>query len=113
MFTLEGITLPNPVEFVRDQIEVSQTNNLLNGTTKRKVTTRKEKFTLTFQYLDVSEVNNILSEFNILTPKTFQVSEDGLTVGPTQVLIDIEGRNYTTGGSEYFEGLVMRLTEIT
>lgn len=111
-YILGNITLPSPKSFTRKFIETSKENLLIEGKTTKRVENRKEQFTLVFQHLTPSEVNSILSEYNLDTVRSFQVTETNLTIGPTDVLIDITGRNYPSSGKEYRENLTLVLKEV-
>lgn len=111
-YILGDVTLPTPTSFVRDQIETQTVNLLLNGTTKRSFVNRKEQYTLEFMHLTPSEVNQILSEYELHVVRTFQVTEDNLSIPATGVLIDIQKREYAVKGPSYRENLIIVLTEV-
>ena len=111
-FIIGNVTLPNPKRFSREFIETSASNLLIEGTTTKRVENRKERFTLEYQHLTPAEVNSILSEFNLEIVRTFTVNETNLTIGPTDVLIDISTRDYPASGALYRENLSLILTEI-
>lgn len=111
-YILGDITLPNPKSFTREFIEKAQENLLIEGKTTKRVENRKERFTLVFLNLTQAQSNSILSEFNLETVRTFQVTETNLSLGPTDVLIDIGTRDYPKTGKEYRENLTVILTEI-
>lgn len=108
---LGSITLPNPSGFNRAFIEKSQKIVTLNNTTKKDITGRKEVYTLAFKMLTQTEVNNILSEYNLQTTRTFQVTEANLTIPATTVHIEMNQRGYNTPGGEYREDIVLVLEE--
>lgn len=111
-YILGSVTLPSPVTFTRKQIETQTVNLLLQGITKRNFVNRKEQYVLEFMHLTQTEVNQILSEFELNMVRNFQVTETGLSIGPTGVLIDIEKREYATKGTEYRENMTIVLTEV-
>ena len=110
-YHLGNTTLPTPVSFTREFIETSASNNLLDGTTKKDITNRKERFILKFSSLTQAEVSAILAEYELLSTKNFWVDETNLTINSTPVHIDIGGREYLKG-SDYRENLEMVLTEV-
>ena len=111
-YTLGGITLPNPKEFKRVQIETASMFTTLNGTLKKDITNRKERFILTFRNLSQTNVTIIVNLWNDQTTKTFQVNESNLTISATTVHIEIENRTYTKG-PDYREDLDLILTEVS
>jgi len=111
-YILGTTTLPNPKGFRRDFIETGQENLTMEGKTTKKVENRKERFILVFQNLTQAQVNNILSEFELKEVRSFQVTETNLTIGPTDVLIDIRTRKYPLTGKEYREDMNLILTEV-
>lgn len=110
-YTLGSITLPNPQELYRDFKEKSQRLDMLDGTTKKDITNRKEVFTLVFRRLTQSQVNSILSELTQDEARAFSVNEDNLTISSTNVLVDVNRRAYNKGG-EYREDLTLILEEV-
>ena len=84
---------------------------MLSGETKKDITNRKERYVLRFQYLTPSEVNSILSEYNLETTRNFEVTETNLTINSTPVHIEMQRREYASGG-EYRENLTLILTEV-
>ena len=112
-YTLGDITLPSPVNFKRETLEVSAQNLLLDGTTKKNIVSRKERYVLEFTFLTQAQVNSILSEYNLKAVRDFAVSETNLTINSTPVHIDIPSREYNTKGEDYREDLVLILTEVS
>ena len=111
-YTLGDITLPNPKKLTREFIETGAENLLIEGKTTKNIANRKEKFTLEYENLDTAEVNAILSEYLLTIVRTFTVDEAGLSIGPTDVLIDIQNREYPPSGKLYLENITLVLTEV-
>lgn len=111
-FILGSTTLPMPVKFSRETIERAAVNETIDGTTKKDLTNRKERFVLEFKNLTQAEVSSILSEYNLQTTRTFQVTEDNLTISGTSVHIDIPSREYNQKSADYREDLSIVLTEV-
>jgi hypothetical protein len=111
-YTLGNITLPYPKRFTREFIETGAKNLLIEGISTKKVENRKERFTLEFQHLTPSEVNSIVSEYELDSVREFTVDETNLSISVTRVLIDITGRNYPLSGDLYRENITLVLTEI-
>ena len=111
-YVLGDVTLPSPTNFRREYIERSASNDMLDGTTKKDITNRKERFILEFNNISQTDVSTILSEYNLETTRDFEVTETNLTISSTQVHIDIGRRNYPTKGTDYREELTLLLTEV-
>lgn len=112
-YILGNSTLPKPVGFARETIEVATQNLLLSGETRKKTITRKERFVLEFRRITQAEADNIFSEYDLMAARDFSVNEDNLSISSTPVLVDIPSREYTTKGVNYLENLILVLTEIT
>lgn len=110
-YILNGTTLPNPKSFNRRQVETGQTIQLLDGTTKKDVTNRKEQYLLGFKFLTQAQVAVILGIYDALTTVTFQVTETNLTIAETTVHMELRDRQYNTSGGEYREDFTLILTE--
>ena len=111
-FQLGNITLPYPKKFTRQFIETATENLLMEGKTTKRVENRKERFTLEFQHLTPTEVNSILSEYELDMVRDFTVTETNLAISATGVLIDVRGREYPASGELYRENLTLVLTEV-
>lgn len=111
-YTLGSITLPNPKSFSRTLIESGASVITLNGRTKRDIINRKERYVLGYEMLSQTNVNLILSEYNLQQARYFTVSETNLTIPSTLVHIDIADREYNTKGVSYREDFNLILTEV-
>lgn len=112
-YILGSVTLPNPHSFYRETVEKSAMVVTLNNTTKKDITGRKFRYILGYRFLTQAEVASILSEFDLETTRTFQVTETNLTIAPTTVHIMISRREYNTPGNEYREDLTIVLEEVS
>lgn len=112
-YNLGDIELPRPDRFVRETVETSTYNITLDGTHKKDITNRKERYVLEYSDLTQAQVNSILSEYNLEQVRDFSVSETNLTIAATSVHIDIDRRAYERKGSEYRENLNLVLTEVS
>lgn len=112
-YILGGITLPNPKELIREQVETAGTVNTINGITKKDIVSRKERFTLVYQMLSQANASILLGIWGGQDIKTFQVTETNLTINPTSVHVEIEKREYTTKGNTYREDITLVLTEVS
>lgn len=110
-YKLDSTTLKSPSGFSRRQIETGVSNLTINGKVKRSVENRREEFYLEYKYLTQTEVSTILSIWNKEEIVSFEVNETNLSIGPTNVHVFIDERNYNTRGNEYREDLVLRLVE--
>ena len=111
-YILGNITLPIPKSFTREFVETSQQNITIEGKSTKRVVNRKEQFTLSYQNLTTAESNSIFSEFDLEMVRSFEVTEDNLSIGPTDVLVDIKTREYPDTGKAYREDLKLILTEV-
>jgi hypothetical protein len=112
MYILGDLTLPRPKALRRETIEKAVYHETLNGTLKKDVQNRKERFILEFRFLTQDQVNQILAEYNLETSRNFQSTETNLVIAATPVHIEIEGREYNTPGNEYREDITLILTEV-
>lgn len=112
MWILGDLTLPRPKAFARETIEKAVYHETLNGTLKKDIQNRKERYTVEFRYLTQTEVGQILAEYNLETSRNFQVTETNLTIAATPVHIEIQRREYNTPGNEYREDMTLILTEV-
>lgn len=111
-YILNGLTLPQPKSFKRSFIEMAQSNLTITGTTTRKISHRKEIFTLKFQHLTQSQVNSLLSLYQLDDILTFESTESNLTIAQTDVLLDLPDRKYPMSAKEWREDITIILTEV-
>jgi len=112
-YIIDGYTLPRPHSFDRVQIEVGQSNQMLDGTTKKDLMLRKERYVLSFTKLTQAEVNAIIAKWNLETTLDFSVTESNLTIASTECHMNVSSRQYNTGGDEYREDLTITLMEVS
>lgn len=112
MYTLGDITLPYPKKLTRKFVELSAENFLITGKSTKKTQNRREQYILEYQNLTPADAGSILSEYELEAVRWFTVTEDNLSIGPTQVLVDIEAREYPPSGELYRQNLRLVLTEI-
>lgn len=112
MFILGNITLLNPKRVSREFIETGAQNALIDNISTKRTENRKERYILEYEYLTPSEVNSILSEFELNSVRSFTADDTNLNIGPTPVLIDITNRKYLPSGDLYRENLTLVLTEV-
>ena len=109
---LGSTTLPDPRGFSRKPIEKSTYHDMINGTSKRDISSRKEQFVLAFTRLSQASVASVLAEYGLLETLLFSVDDGDLQISETRVHVDISGRNYNTKGSEFREDIELILTEV-
>lgn len=111
-YTLGGVELPKPKRFTRNIVEKAVEHLIMFAKTTKKVENRKEQFILEYQFLTQAQVNEILSLYNRQTSLIFTVNETNLSISDTEVLMDIQAREYPPSGEQYRENLQIILTEI-
>lgn len=112
MWVLGSTTLPDPRGFSRRPIEKSVYHDMINGTSKRDISSRKEQFVLSFTRLTQETVASVLAEYGVMETLAFSVEDGDLSIAETQVHVDISGRAYNTKGSEFREDIELVLTEV-
>lgn len=111
-YQLGSITLPYPKKITRSFVETAVENLTLFGKTTKRLTNRKEQYTLEYLNLTQAEINAILAIYELEEVVQFIVSETNLTIGPTDVLIDIRGLEYPPSAEQYRENMTLILTEV-
>lgn len=109
---LGSTTLPDPRGFSRKPIEKSTYHDMINGSSKRDISNRKEQFSLAFTRLTQATVASILAEYQLFETLLFSVDDGDLQIAETRVHVDINGREYNTKGSEFREDIQLILTEV-
>jgi hypothetical protein len=112
MYQLGNVILPNPKKFTRNIIESAIEHLLLLGKTTKRTTNRKEQFVLEYQYLTPTQMNSILSQYELDQVLTFTVNETNLSIPATDVLMDISGLEYPQTAGLYRENMIITLTEV-
>jgi len=111
-FILGSTTLPNPKSVKRSYIETEKTNLTINNKTTRRIVNRKERFEFVFRNLTPAQLNSILSEYELQMPRSLEITETNLPIGPTDVLIDLVSRDYPKTGKQYRINTKIILTEV-
>ena len=112
-WTLGSTTLPDPRGFRRRFVEKSVYHEMINGTSKKDISARKERFELTFTRITQATVASILAEFELKQALSFSVTDGDLSIAATNVHVDVSGRDYNTKGSEFREDVTIILTEVS
>lgn len=111
-YVLGGVTLPTPKGLARRVAEKSTYHDMINGTSKKDITARKEIFTLTFTRLSQTDASTIKALFAQKQTLLFSVSDGSLSISERYVHMDISAVGYNTKGSEYREDIVVQLTDV-
>ena len=109
-FTLDGNTLPAPQGFTREQIETGSKHTSVNGTTRKQVTNRKERYIVEYRRLTQAQASAILTIWNQEDTVSFSVSGE-ITISSTTVHVEIQRREYNTPGGEVREDITLILEE--
>lgn len=112
-WTLGSTTLPDPRGFSRRPIEKSTYHEMINGTSKKDISSRKEQFVLVFTRISQDTVASILAEYQLMQSLAFSADDGSLSISETQVHVDIGTRQYNTKGSEFREDFELILTEVS
>lgn len=113
-YSLGGFELPRPSFLVRQPIFVKTDMMTISGRTARDISTHKEKFVLSWDYISESEANDILT--NIMdqnAPVDFVVNDGNLQIASTQVIPYIPSRLYQTPGGDYYNKMSLELVEVS
>jgi len=111
-WTLGSITLPNPEGFTRRVAEKATYHEMINGTSKKDISSRKEIYTLQYGRLSQADIAQILAQFNLFQTLSFSVTDGDMEIAATEVHVDIQQRDYNTPGSEFREDVTIILTEV-
>lgn len=109
---LDSTTLPNPVAYQRQAVEIAKDNVTLDGQTRRDIVRQKWRYVLRFAKLTQAQVADIIALYQGQDTLSFSVSDGSLTINAVDVWMYIESRQYTTKGSEYREDMVIVLEEV-
>lgn len=109
---LGNTTIPEPKGLQRRHVEKSTYHDMVNGTSKKDVTARKESFTLEYTRLPQDTVAQILAEYATLGALLFSAESGELQIAERLVHVDIAGRDYNTKGSEFREDIRLILTDV-
>lgn len=113
--TLGSATLPFPSEAKIEPIWISAEHTTVDGTTRRDVMGRKYKYTLSWDYINVTDYNNMEAEVNALSAKTFTYAKWPQSASGISVLAELSSRElvYGTGSTAYLSSVTLTLTEVS
>jgi hypothetical protein len=111
-WTLGSTTLPEPKSFQRKFVDKSVFHEMVNGSSKRDLTSSKEQFMLTFTKLTQAIVASVLAAKSAHQSLLFEVTDGDLSIASRSVHVDIPDRNYNTKGSEFREDIQLILTDV-
>lgn len=109
---LGSTTIPEPKTLSRRYVEKSTYHEMVNGSSKKDVTSRKEQFELGYTKLSQATVASILAEYALKQSLSFSAESGELSIAARDVQIDVTGRDYNTKGSEFREDIVIILTDV-
>ena len=112
--TLGGVTIPFPSEATITPVWVSADNVTLGGKTRREVMARKYQYTLSWNYMSVTDYNNLETVVNTLTAATFIYDKwpQSATTG-VSCLATLSARKLESGvGTEFWSSVTLTLIEI-
>ncbi len=112
-YILNSLNIPRPKELLREIQYIKIDAEMLDGKTKRDVSTGKEKFILTWHYLTKAEVDLLEGIVALDQPVTFKVEDGSLQIGETSVHTLILDKFYGVQGSDYLGKVVLKLQEVT
>lgn len=111
-WTLGGVTLPSPKSFSRDNILKDTMHEMINGTSKRDITSKKEKFALGYSKLSQDQAADIKALYDLGESLLFSVDEGMLSIAERYVHVDIMGSDYPSRGSLFLEDFTIILTDV-
>lgn len=113
--TLGGTTLPFPDAAKIDPVWQTAEHTTLGGTTRREVLSRKYKYTLTWDYINVTDYDALEAKVNTLAAMTFDYEKFPQSDGGVSVLAELSPRNlqYGTGKTAYLSSVTLTLTEVS
>lgn len=109
---LGGVELPAPKSFSRDNILKDTMHEMINGTSKRDITSKKEKFSLSFSKLTQDEAADVKALYESRSSLLFSVDEGMLSIAERYVHVDIMGTDYPSRGSLFLEDFTLILTDV-
>lgn len=113
LWTLGGVTLPNPNGFNQKFKKSEVWHETINGRTTRDISSRKMVYELLYTKITQAIVAQILSLYEQRESLAFSATDGELSISETQVHVDVSDRDYNTKGSEFREDFVITLTEVS
>ena len=112
--TLGGVTLPFPSEATITPVWVSADNVTLGGKTRREIMARKYQYTLNWNYMSVTDYNNLETVVNTLTASMFIYDKWPQSSSPgVSCLATLSARKLESGvGTEFWSSVTLTLVEV-
>jgi len=112
--TLGGVTLPFPSEATITPVWVSADNVTLGGKTRREIMARKYQYTLNWNYMSVTDYNNLETVVNTLTASMFIYDKWPQSSSPgVSCLVTLSARKLESGvGTEFWSSVTLTLVEV-
>lgn len=113
--TLDGASMPFPSSASIEPIWIKAEHITLGGTTRRELMARKYQYTLTWDYMTVTDYNTIETKVNGAQPKTFIYNKwpQSASAG-VSVLFELSTRQLVSGSGDasYLSSVTLNLTEV-
>lgn len=111
-YLLNGVEISRPRSFSRHALLISTDGSMLDGTTKRDITGRKESFSLEWVNMSKTEFDALLAIVELNTAVSFSVLDGSLEIAETQVIPKLGQVEYSTPGSDYRSRVSIDLIEV-
>jgi len=112
--TIGGVTIPFPSEAIIKPVWVSAENITLGGKTRRDIMARKYEYTLSWNYMSVTDYNNLEAVTNLLVASIFVYAKWPQSVSPgISCLTTLSARKLESGvGDSFWSSVTLALTEV-
>jgi len=112
-YWLNGILIPRPNSFSREYLDPGKIVMAISGKWGRDITSSKEVFNLTWEYMWKEEYDNLIDIINLNQAITFKVEDGNLQIIETNVFPYIKVVDYEVPGEDYLAGVTLGLIEET
>ncbi len=114
--TIAGTSMPFPSATNIEPVWVKAEHTTLGGTTRRELMARKYRYTLTWDYITVTDYNAIETKVNGTQPMTFIYAKWPQSAGAgVSVLAELSTRQLMAGSGDasYLSAVTLSLTEVS